>query len=179
MAKVSLIVIGKTDTADSIGNVDPNGEVVLQVSKAFADLARNSGKRVAVGGHIVPDSVGNVIKAIRPDEVETRHVVFDVSKMHNPEKAVKTALDFELLLYKVYRLNLLRELAEKATENRTGRINQTIEQVFIDNSMSGTNWTSDFEIKYKRLRLNAISARISEIEARLSDQSTAKRRCLQ
>jgi len=164
---VTTVYIGKSDLSLNMG-ADPNDEVILQMARMIVEEAKKNGLRTGVGGRIVPSSVRHVIKVVRSDEIETRHVVFDVQRLRNPEEAIKAALRFEWLLYEAWKQKLTKEIY-RSHENRDFLLIKISEGPDFQEltRINAELETLASQIRYGKLQMGRFSQRQKNIVSRL------------
>lgn len=91
---IGKINVGKTDLGLSIGH-PAHHETVLTMAATIVNRAKMMGKRTGIGGAINVRTIEHELAVIQPHQFETRHVIFDCSKVVDPVKAVEVALAFE------------------------------------------------------------------------------------
>lgn len=91
---VRKINIGRTDLALSMG-ATPEDRTVIRMAAEMIAAAKSEGKVTGLGGSICTETIEQVIAAIQPDEVETRHVIFETCRMKDPFASILCALEFE------------------------------------------------------------------------------------
>ena len=151
---VSKVNVGKSDFGLSAG-LSANDEEILRLSRLILLDAREKNLRCGVGGSIVPSCIDRVIYIIEPDEIETRHVIFSVDEMTNPQESIRAALDFELLFHKVF----------------IKKLNQDIRQIEKNVEIAY------FESTFKEIRKRQLQKRIQDLQARLmlsNERTTTK-----
>ena len=101
---LDTVVIGRSDFSSSCGipKSEVNGSKMLEYCRDIIERSNDYGFNSAFGGSISMDSLEffNQLMDIT-DRLETRKIVFDISKLDdNYEVAVKKAIDFEYLYLK-------------------------------------------------------------------------------
>lgn len=165
IAHISKINIGKTDLAASI-SLKPNDDQILQICLMFKQLAKEKNIKFGIGGKIEALSIEHVLEVVQPDEIETRHVIFDVNKMKHPKEAIELALKFEMLLSEGWLQNLQEENLELSSKLRryherlrTGiKSGKTVVEAKLKIDQS--------KIRFNEMRINQICKRILEINSR-------------
>ena len=89
------ITIGRGDLSSSFEK-QIEDEDIFTIARVITQKAQKLGIKVSVGGGITPDGAVRVAQHIKPDKINTRHVVFDLSKCLNLIEAIYLALDFEI-----------------------------------------------------------------------------------
>lgn len=165
ISHISKINIGKTDLAASIG-LKPNDDQILQICLMFKQLAKEKKLKFGIGGKIEAVSIEHVLDVVQPDEIETRHVVFDVNKMKHPREAIESALKFEMLLSEGWLQNLQQENLELSFKLRKyqERLRTGIEsgKIMIEAKLK----KNQSKIRFNEMRINQICKRILEINSR-------------
>jgi hypothetical protein len=96
-AAVAKVNVGRTDLAASLDAPVESPEVLAMTRDIVAE-ARRTGKGTGVGGSLAPATIETLLDACRPDEFETRHVIFTVARVRDAAAAVTAALRLELAL---------------------------------------------------------------------------------
>lgn len=95
---INQVTVGRSDLSASMDR-KVDDEVVLAVTRDIVSQVRDRGKATSVGGSLNPLNVQVVRELIRPDRVNTRHLIFTFTISSNLFDAVRRGLEFEILLY--------------------------------------------------------------------------------
>lgn len=165
IAHVSKINIGKTDLAASLG-LKPNDDQILQACQVFKQLARDKNIKFGIGGKIEAASIEHVLEIVQPDEVETRHVIFDVKKMTHPREAIESALKFEMLLSEGWLENLQKENLDLSMKIRKYQERLATGIAFGKKMIEAKLERISSKIRFNEMRINQICKRIVEVNSR-------------
>jgi len=94
---INQITIGRDDLSGSIGKHVDDPEVIA-MCKEITQKAHDAGLIVSVGGGVTPSNAKMVVEEVKPDKVNTRHMVFSVKDSPNISESVRKGLEFELAL---------------------------------------------------------------------------------
>lgn len=123
---IDQVTIGRSDLSGSMDrNVDD--EIVFAVVRDIVSQVREYGKITSVGGSLNPLNAQVVRELIRPDRVNTRHLIFSFSSGSNLYAAIKRGLEFEILLY--HRLADVEPSKADAYSKRIAVASQRLENV--------------------------------------------------
>jgi hypothetical protein len=98
---INQVTVGRSDLSQSMKKVVDDDDVIC-VTAHIVQCSRIAGKITSVGGQINPHNAELVQKAIQPDRINTRHLVFDCAKTHNIATSIMLGLEFELDLYRAF-----------------------------------------------------------------------------
>jgi hypothetical protein len=96
-AAVAKVNVGRTDLAASLA-VPVESRQVHEMTHDIVVEARRAGKGTSIGGSLTPATIEGLLAAFRPDEFETRHVIFTAARVRDAREAVSVALRLELAL---------------------------------------------------------------------------------
>jgi len=119
------ITAARTDLSGSMG-VGPDADQVLEICSTIVTCCREQGLRTSVGGKINPGIAGKLIDFIRPDTINTRHMVLDSkASKKDPGNFVLNNLLFEADLYQY--LGTVPSRRQKAHQERARIIRERLE----------------------------------------------------
>jgi len=91
------VTIGCSDLSQSMNCAVDDLHLLGRVRKSV-QMIRQKGYPASVGGGITPATIDNFIFQVRPDKFNTRLVTFKVKSGVSHQKAVRAALEFEILM---------------------------------------------------------------------------------
>jgi 2-keto-3-deoxy-L-rhamnonate aldolase RhmA len=94
---VDKITVGRSDLSSSL-NLSVDAHRVTEATLFIVSLARKYGKTTSVGGQVTPENARAVTLSIKPDSVNTRHMVVACSA-ENISLDVQMALEWEKDFY--------------------------------------------------------------------------------
>jgi hypothetical protein len=112
--ELNQITIGRGDLSGSIGKKVDDPEV-MAMTKEITQKAQAVGLVVSVGGGITPVNAQRIVQEIKPDKVNSRHVVISVQDTPDIGVAFKKALEFEsaLMKYEISELDARSALLQR------------------------------------------------------------------
>lgn len=126
---IHKINVGKTDLGRSIG-ANAGDPRVLKMTAKIIEAARTRSLITGIGGTINARTITRELAETRPDEVETRHVIFSVAKMKDPVASIRVALEYEQAILKEDQRHLAVRLAE--AEQRAKSLMQRLDSGKLD-----------------------------------------------
>lgn len=121
--ELNQVTIGRSDLSGSVDKKVDDPEV-MAMTKEITQKAQAVGLIVSVGGGITPKNARKITQEIKPDKVNSRHVV--ISVRHTPDIGVafKKALEFEsaLMKYEVSELDARLALLQKRVRTLEKRL---------------------------------------------------------
>lgn len=116
---VAKVNVGRTDLAAS-ADVPVESRAVTEMTHDIVVEARRAGKIVGIGGSLTPATIEALLATTRPDEFETRHVIFSTTRARDASAAVAAALKLELAL--IGWLSAPRVARQRDAESRAGAL---------------------------------------------------------
>jgi len=112
--ELNQVTIGRGDLSESVGKKVDDPEV-MAMTKEITRKAQALGLTVSVGGGITPANARRIVDRIKPDKINSRHVVINVERCPDISEAFKKALAFEsaLMQYEAYELSIRVTLLQK------------------------------------------------------------------
>ena len=115
--EISGIVFGRSDFKNSIFEEDINSENILNAANFLSKKMEKLGKKMTIGGKILPNSISFLKKIDYLTNFETRKIIFNADILKEKttkelEYALQMALEFEYL----WLLNFKNSLREKRIE---------------------------------------------------------------
>lgn len=92
--RIHQVTVGRSDLSASMGRA-PDDDEVLRIIEAIIRWSEGLGKKTSVGGTITSANAELVRAEVRPGMINTRHMVFDLSRCHDIAGAVRGGLEFE------------------------------------------------------------------------------------
>ncbi len=124
-ARIGQVTVGRSDLAGSMGR-KTDDEEVMGITEIVVRWAENMGRVTSVGGKITGDNAPVIRSRIRPARINTRHMVYDLTRCVDIVTALNLGLEFEVSLYDTLaaiepsKKNIYRERIE-ATRERMSR----------------------------------------------------------
>ncbi len=97
-ACIDQVTVGRSDLSASMHKKNDDEDVYL-VTESIVRWSEELGKITSVGGKITPYNAPVIHARIRPQRINTRHMVFEILKCRDIAQAVKLGLEFEIELY--------------------------------------------------------------------------------
>ncbi len=97
-AFIDQVTVGRSDLSASMHKKNDDEEVYL-VTESIVRWAEELGKITSVGGKITALNAPVIQTRIQPQRINTRHMVFELSKCRDIAQAVQLGLEFEIELY--------------------------------------------------------------------------------
>jgi len=112
--ELNQITIGRSDLSESVGKKVDDPEV-MAMTKEITRKARAVGLVVSVGGGITPINARKIAQEIKPDKINSRHVVISVKHAPDIGVAFEKGLEFEsaLMKYEVSELDTRSALLQR------------------------------------------------------------------
>ncbi len=95
---IDQVTVGRSDLSASMHKTNDDEDVYL-VTESIVRWSEELGKITSVGGKITPRNAPVIQTRIRPQRINTRHMVFEISKCRDIAQAVQLGLEFEIELY--------------------------------------------------------------------------------
>ena len=97
-SELNQITAARTDLSSSM-NLETSTHEVLEICSAICTSCQKKGLLVSIGGRILPKDTATLIHHIRPERINTRHMVLSVDKLlQSPESITRENLAFEYTL---------------------------------------------------------------------------------
>lgn len=95
---IDQVTVGRSDLSASMHKTNDDEDVYL-VTEAIVRWSEELGKITSVGGKITALNAPAIQTRIHPHRINTRHMVFEISKCRDIAQAVQLGLEFEIDLY--------------------------------------------------------------------------------
>lgn len=103
--ELNQVTIGRDDLSESIGKKVDDPEV-MSMAREITRKAQAKGILVSVGGGITPSNAKRILSEIKPDKINSRHVVIGVDRSPDISESFRKALAFESALIELEVLSL-------------------------------------------------------------------------
>lgn len=99
------ITAARSDLSASM-DLEPDSPEVMRVTTQIIKVAKERGKRTSVGGTITKNNFFQIAEIVKPDQINSRHVMVDVGKVleNNLTDIAEVMLEFEMKLYEILAL---------------------------------------------------------------------------
>ena len=95
ISELSQVTAARTDLSSSM-NLGTNSHEVLEMCSVICASCQKKGLLVSIGGRILPEDTETLICHIRPERINTRHMVLSVEQLlPSPESITRENLAFE------------------------------------------------------------------------------------
>ncbi len=98
---ISQVTVGRSDLSASMHRKNDDEEV-FHVTEYIVRWSKDMGKVTSVGGKITAANAPVIRNRVRPHRINTRHMVFDLSRCLDIAAAVNAGLEFEIELYRAF-----------------------------------------------------------------------------
>ncbi len=123
--ELQQITVGRGDLSKSVGKTVDDAEV-MRMTKEITKKAQAAGLVVSVGGGITPQNARRISEEIKPDKINTRHIVISLDHCPDPGEAIRKGLELEAALMRNQQERLNSQVAVlekriKELEKRTSK----------------------------------------------------------
>jgi hypothetical protein len=120
---IAQVTVGRSDLSGSM-NRKNDDEEVYRVTESIVRWSEDLGKITSVGGKITGANAPVIRHRVRPHRINTRHMVFDLSRSRDIAESVNLGLEFEIELYDALAgvEPSKREVYARLVENTRGRL---------------------------------------------------------
>ncbi|MCX7679090.1 MAG: HpcH/HpaI aldolase/citrate lyase family protein [Spirochaetes bacterium] len=98
-AYIDQVTVGRSDLSASMHKTNDDEDVYM-VTESIVRWSEELGKITSVGGKITVNNAPVIQSRIRPHRINTRHMVFELSKCPDIGMGIRRGLEFEIELYK-------------------------------------------------------------------------------
>lgn len=100
-AFIDQVTVGRSDLSASMHKTNDD-EDVYHVTESIIRWSEELGKITSVGGKITARNAPAIQLRIRPHRINTRHMVFELSKCRDIALAIQLGLEFEIEMYAAF-----------------------------------------------------------------------------
>ncbi|MEM2905669.1 MAG: aldolase/citrate lyase family protein [Candidatus Bathyarchaeia archaeon] len=112
--ELNQVTVGRSDLSESVGKKVDDPEVIRMTAE-ITKKAQAAGLVVSVGGGITPANAKRLVEQVKPDKINSRHIVISPEDAGDISESFRKALAFEsaMMKYEVSGLNARIEALQK------------------------------------------------------------------